>query len=60
MRSGSRLARTDDLHDDGARDANLVVFEVDVGPLESEQFACPQSCNDIEQDHGSLAEIEGA
>ena len=55
-----RFAGADDLKNDGARNADLVFIEVDVYPLESEQLACPQSCNDIEQDHGSLAEIEGA
>lgn len=38
-----RFARADDLINDRARDADLVV-EVDVDPLESEQFACPQPC----------------
>ena len=53
------FARADNLQDDGASHADLVLLEVDVGPLESEQFAGPQTSNDLEQDHGSLADFEG-
>src|SRR5579863_4461208 len=54
------LARPDNLQDDGARHADLVLDEIDIRPFESEQFACPESSNNIEQDHGSLSDIEGA
>jgi hypothetical protein len=54
------LARPDNLQDDGAGHADLILDEIDIRPFESEQFACPQSSNNIEQDHGSLSDIEGA
>src|SRR5579863_2411650 len=54
------FARADNLQDDGARHADLVLDEIDIRPFESEQFACPESSNNIEQDHRSLSDIEGA
>jgi hypothetical protein len=54
------LARADNLQDDGARHADLVLDEIDIRPLEPEELAGPQTGNDIEQDHSALADIEGA
>src|SRR6266567_4075242 len=54
------LARADDLQDDGARHVDLVPDEIDIRPFESEQFTCPQTGNDIKQDHSPLPDIEGA
>jgi hypothetical protein len=52
------LARANNLQDDGARHADLVLDEINIGSFESEEFACPQSCDDIQQDHGSFADIQ--
>ncbi len=53
------LARADNLQDDGTRNSDLVLEEIDIRPLEAEEFAHPQSRDDIEQNHGPFAEIEG-
>jgi len=52
---GLGLARADNLQDDGASHADLVPDEIDIRPFESEQFTCPQTGNDIKQDHSPLA-----
>ena len=51
-----RFTGANDLHEDRARYTDSVFVEIHVGPLESEQFAGPLSCNNIELNHGSFAE----
>jgi len=43
-----RLAPSDDLLHDRSCDPELLVFEVDVLPLESKQFTLSQSCGDVQ------------
>ena len=47
------LARADNLEDDRARHADLVLDEVDIRPFEPEQFACPESSDNIEHNPGT-------
>src|SRR5579863_8194819 len=55
---GLSLAATDDAEDDRSCDAEFSTFEVNVAPLESEQFTLPQARGCGQENEGAFANSE--
>ncbi len=55
---GLRFATSDDAEHDRSRDAEFSTFEINVAPLEPEQFTLPQAGGCGQENEGAFAESE--